>query len=77
MYTAIKEFSSTRGLFKPGDDIKVKNQAILDRWVSMGFIEKVNEDVEDHWVDRIFIDIKDPELKVQEISDSKPRISEI
>ena len=69
MYTAKLEFSSTRGLYKPGDEIKIKNQAILDRWASMGFIEKEAEEVKDSE------QAEDAEAK--EISDSKPRISEI
>lgn len=64
MYKAKIEFSSTRGVYRPGEIIKIRNEAILERWLSAGYIEKVEEVTET------------AEDKPKKKSDSKPRLSD-
>ena len=35
---ALKEFVHASGSYKPGDEVKVKNEALLNKWKSHGLI---------------------------------------
>ena len=65
MHKAIKEFSSTRGVYNPGDVIKIKNPMVLSHWANLGLIEKADEPIEEA--------VK----KIKPIDEGKPRESEV
>ena len=61
------EFTHESGVYKVGDAVKVKNKALIDRWKADGFIEE----------DKIEVTEEVESVDNTEVSDSKPRESEV